>query len=325
MSEAAPSSNGGRFRVLSLDGGGARGYLAAGFLARVEQYLDGATKQALPLGRRFDLICGTSTGGIIALGLAAGISAREIWSLYENLIPKVFDRSQRRSWPAWLFRPRYRGDVLRQQLDAFFGDKTLQRDHLVSDVCVTGVALTTGNPRLYKSDYLARNAAHLSERLADIALGASAAPIFFEAQSIAHSEWMIDGGVCCNNPAIVAFVDALQFERKSLRGTSPPKNFNSIVLLSVGTGEQASLPFDAEDVANAGLAKWARNFPEIALASQSELVHSQAAFLLGNNYFRFNPALKTRMRLDDASKVRQLKNLMDIDRSCEDFLRAHLV
>src|SRR6266571_1885933 len=61
-----------RFRVLSLDGGGARGYLSIKILANIEAYIDDRTQKKIPVGQRFDLIAGTSTGGIIALGLASG-------------------------------------------------------------------------------------------------------------------------------------------------------------------------------------------------------------------------------------------------------------
>jgi predicted acylesterase/phospholipase RssA len=313
------------FRILSLDGGGVRGYLTAGVLAQVEAHLNRATGEDKPLGRRFDLICGTSTGAIIALGLVAGKSANEIKVLYEELLSTVFARRARRSLFAWLFRPRYCSTALKAELERFFGTISLESNELVCDVCVTAVALTTGRPKFYKTDYMARNAARLSEKLSDVALGASAAPTFFAVPSLRHGELVADGGLCCNNPAMVAIVEARQFERVSRRGTPPPTDLGQVCMLSVGTGEQSELPFAPERAAHAGLAFWARNFPELAIASQVHAAHFQASFLLRDNYHRFNPSLKARMRLDDVSKINVLKNHMDMDSACERFVSRHLV
>lgn len=93
------------FSVLTLDGGGARGYLTLKILERVETYLNTLTGAPLPLGARFDLICGTSTGGISALALALGRPVSEISALYETHLPHIFGSAMRRF--AWLdnFRP----------------------------------------------------------------------------------------------------------------------------------------------------------------------------------------------------------------------------
>ena len=74
------------FRILSLDGGGIRGVFPAAFLARLEDHLEH------PIGRYFDLIAGTSTGGIIAIGLGLGLSAADILKLYAEQGPAIFDQ-----------------------------------------------------------------------------------------------------------------------------------------------------------------------------------------------------------------------------------------
>ena len=80
-------------KVLTLDGGGIKGYLTAKILKNIEQSLNEYRSEDINLGQRFDLIVGTSTGGIIATALAIGKSAKEIFELYETLIPKVFNKS----------------------------------------------------------------------------------------------------------------------------------------------------------------------------------------------------------------------------------------
>ena len=78
------------FRILSLDGGGIRGVFPAALLARLEEHLDH------PMGRYFDLIAGTSTGGIIAIGLGLGLRARDILKLYVEQGPAIFDQQHGR-------------------------------------------------------------------------------------------------------------------------------------------------------------------------------------------------------------------------------------
>jgi uncharacterized protein len=89
------------FRILSLDGGGIRGVFPAAFLAKLEEHLDA------PIGSYFDLIAGTSTGGIIAMGLGLGLSAKDIMKLYEEQGPAIFD--QHHSGFANFIRRRLRG------------------------------------------------------------------------------------------------------------------------------------------------------------------------------------------------------------------------
>src|SRR5271156_185257 len=84
MLEAANEQ--GFYRILSLDGGGIRGVFPAAFLARLEEHLEN------PIGRYFDLIAGTSTGGIIAIGLGLGLPACDILKLYMEEGPAIFDQ-----------------------------------------------------------------------------------------------------------------------------------------------------------------------------------------------------------------------------------------
>src|SRR5690349_20694333 len=140
------------FRVLSLDGGGVRGLLSARILANIEAYLSPRKGPPVPLGSHFDLIAGTSTGGIIALGLAIGKTAQSIVSFYENYLPVIFGPSARRHMVHSLIRPMYKTDHLKAAVKEFFGDQTLE--DVTTDVCITSVALQTGKPRFYKSGYL---------------------------------------------------------------------------------------------------------------------------------------------------------------------------
>lgn len=311
-----------KFRVLSLDGGGARGYLTIKILVNIEQYLDTITGIKTPLGQRFDFIAGTSTGGIIALALASGRSAAEVLAFYEQLIPKVFSPSEQRAWAVRLNSPKYDSGIIHSILEKVFGNSTLQ--DVKTHVCVTSVALTSGQPRFYKSYYQEVNAQRLDERLCDIALATAAAPTYFKSHNhLKHSEHLIDGGLCANNPSVVALIDALGFEKVSNRGTPAPADMSDLVLLSVGTGEQSTMPYDTASLASGGLVQWAQYISDVMFESQSWLVHYQALVLLGESYLRINPALNFSMALDDISKLNYLKNLADIGGRETSFIKKH--
>src|SRR5271157_2636939 len=116
------------YRILSLDGGGIRGVFPAAFLACLEEHLDH------PIGSYFDLIAGTSTGGIIAIGLGLGLPARDILKLYEDHGPAIFDqqhgplatwvRQRYRGILHW-FGPKYESTALQKALSAILGNRRL--------------------------------------------------------------------------------------------------------------------------------------------------------------------------------------------------------
>lgn len=316
-----------QFRILSLDGGGVRGALSAQLLANIESYLDAKNREAIPLGKRFDLIVGTSTGALIALGLAYGKTATEVLSFYDKNMAQVFDKPK---WiPRWLTRPKYNVEVLRDALDKFFGTSTLK--DLEVDACITAVSLQNAKPRFYKTDYMKRNAGRLEEKLVDIALGSSAAPTYFPAHNSRFSSDLVDGGLCANNPSVVGIVEARQFERISKRSATSqwPADFQDIVMISIGTGEPCAMPYNHQKLRHAGLARWVTSrgiagptvpLFDVTIESQSVLAHFQSAFLLTERYLRVNPKLTFPMRLDDVSKLAELKNLGDLDKTTESFL-----
>jgi hypothetical protein len=316
------------FRILSIDGGGVRGFLAAGILANIEDYLNRAMNENLPLGARFDFIAGTSVGGLLALGLAAGNKASDLRELLRELIPAVFGAQNRRWKLAWLKSPRYHAQPLAQELMKLFGERTMA--DLTTDACITSVSLIDAKPKLHKTDYFTRNASRLDERLADVAMATSAAPTYFPAHSSKHNANLVDGGLVANNPAMVALVDALQFERSSKRGIGKPSleigGPGGPVLLSVGTGQLGPLPYDCGKLSDGGLVDWALPIYEVILLSQSQLVHHQVKFLVAQGrYLRVDPILNVAVELDDAEHFADLRNKVDVDADCERFLKDNFL
>ena len=311
------------FRVLCLDGGGVRGYLSAKILANIESYLDAATGTKKPIGMRFDLLAGTSVGGITALGLGLGLPASTIATFFEQHSARIFPSHEKKNRVARKFWPAYSAARLKNALMSIFPENATLAS-LNVDVCVPAVTLANAKPRLYKTDYLNRNAGRLNESLIDIALATSAAPTYFEAHSSKHSTSMVDGGVCANNPSLIAMVDAMQFERASKRGAPKPTSLNDLAMLSIGTGDQCAMPYDHLALAKGGELAWAKSFFEVSIESQSQLAHFQAKFLL-QKYLRVNPQLKFPMALDEHEKLGELRNLADLNADIEDFVKKRLL
>jgi hypothetical protein len=318
-----------KFTILSLDGGGVRGYLAAKILENIENYLNSRDADRAPIGKRFDLIAGTSTGGIIALGLALGRTASEIASFYKENIPAIFGATQKRNCILQLLKPKYQSAALEKSLTEFFGNSTLK--NVQTDVCVVSLSLQNAKARIYKSDYLARNIGRLDEKLVDIALATSAAPTYFAAHSTQYSTNLVDGGVCANNPSMIALVDAFQFERPSKRGIKLsheiPNGLKKVVMLSIGTGEQCEMRYKLglKRLSKGGLLNWGSNFYKVSIESQSQLVHAQTKFFLREpySYMRINPQLKFSMDIDDIENVSELLNLADLTRETEIVLKQN--
>lgn len=200
-------------RILSVDGGGYLGLATASFLADIERHFGARCSE------RFELFCGTSTGAIVALALAQGMSASDVTALYEKLGPEVFPP------PNWLAQrfPRLRGVFavrhdnapLKRALADAFGDTTLTdlRDR-GKHVLITAFCVTTGKPRIFKTDHAPELTAHGGYRLRDIALASSAAPTYLPMVPLSNPsngvrEVFCDGGVVANSPALLGFAEAM--------------------------------------------------------------------------------------------------------------------
>lgn len=193
-------------RILAIDGGGIKGVFPASFLATVEEIIGDR------VARYFDLIAGTSTGGIIALGLGLGLTAREVLDLYEDIGPRVFSTS-RGVWahvPRWArqwFRARYDTCVLRAALSARMEGQRLGDSSV--RLVIPSFNLETGQPHIYKTAHAPKLMVDYRCDAIDVALATSAAPTFFPAHLTIDHIPLIDGGVMANNPVGIAVVEAI--------------------------------------------------------------------------------------------------------------------
>jgi uncharacterized protein len=248
---AARYATPGPRKMLALDGGGIRGVLSLGFLKAIEE------KVGRPLGEYFDYIAGTSTGAIIAAGLARGMSVDELIGFYRDNGTEMFQRTR------FLQRLNslYRNGPLEQKLKEVFGAQTdLKPDHLKTLLLVVTRNLTTDSPWPISSNpearynALARTDCNLCIPLWKLVRASTAAPIYFPPEVIEldprdarKSFVFVDGGVTpYNNPAFLLYRFA----------TDPAYRLNwrmgerHLLLVSVGTGAAPSEGATADDPSN---------------------------------------------------------------------------
>lgn len=318
--------------MLSVDGGGIRGIIPAVLLAEIERRTNRHTADL------FDLIAGTSTGGILTLGLVKpgaqpGIpaySAAELVQFYIEQGPNVFSRSILQSVESvgGLLMARYSAAPIEAVLHGFFGETRLKE--AVTPVLITSYELVLRSPFFFRSER-ARTRPDYDYPMRVVARATSAAPTYFPPERVfadgTGKFWaLIDGGVFANNPAACAYVEA-----KVVHPEAP-----SIRMVSLGTGAVDN-PISFHDAEHWGIAQWARPLFSVVLDSAAATVDYELQKLLPTDadhkgrYFRLQAKLDAaNQTLDDASpeNVQQLKlaaGKMIADRSGEiDEICAHL-
>ena len=193
------------FRVLSLDGGGALGLYPATILKLIEEEILDNT----PIIKYFNLIAGTSTGGLIALSLASGHSLNEIIEFYKEKSKVIFPRTiitPLRFLNGTLIRSIYSNKPLKRVLEEHFGEDKIK--NLLIPVCITAVDTINCSPIVYKTQNAPNLSRDLNELLVDIALSTSSAPIYFPTYKFGQYHSVVDGGIWQNNPSLVGLIEA---------------------------------------------------------------------------------------------------------------------
>jgi hypothetical protein len=275
------------FRVLSLDGGGMRGTYTATYLDQVAAaFARRRGVEALDIGGAFDLIVGTSTGGIIACALGAGVPLGDIVTLYREHGPKIF----RRRLPAGLLgvapdhlnRPANLAageTALRTALDKTLGPTTVREIYEARGIAlaVTAVEMSQHHAWVFKTPHFAAtNHRDDNYTLVDLCLATSAAPIYRSMAAIDHADApgkgynvFVDGGLWANNPVLVGLIEALDMAADGQAieifclGTCPMPSGEQIARAGVHRGltqwkfggDAASLAIDAQQFAYDHMAK----------------------------------------------------------------------
>lgn len=290
------------YYILSMDGGGIRGVLTARLLQRiVEERSDFLSK--------VNLFAGTSTGALLAVGLAKGILPSKLVEIYQQNGSKIFDNNVVHEVGSLggLISAKYGTQQRYDGIHEAVGDATLD-ELLPKHVLVASFELDSLNaaapdrtpPRRWKAKFFHNYKGSQSDghqKAMDVVMRSSAAPTYFPIY-----EGFIDGGVVANNPSMCALAQAIE-------PNTGGQDIKNVVLLSIGTGTKPQ--FMPERDSNWGIAEWNFKLLDLLFDSGSGLADYQCRQLLGSRYTRLNVNLQENIGLDAASKVGELVRLAD--------------
>lgn len=220
--------SGKRFKILCIDGGGIKGLYSAEVLNTLE-YTYG------PLSDYFDMLCGTSTGGIIALGISAKIPMQDIVKFYESKGAAIFSQ-WKKFWPLKdlllmikqsLICSKYSNRSLKKALVEVFGERKIAESNNL--LCIPSYNITCAQTRVFKKDYNQFNQDD-QKTYVDVALATSAAPTYFPLHTINNVDY-IDGGLWANDPTLVAISEYLY---------SFSDEYEGVDILSISSCEKSS-------------------------------------------------------------------------------------
>jgi patatin-like phospholipase/acyl hydrolase len=295
-------------RVLSIDGGGIRGIIPAMVVAHIER------KMGKPAHELFDLMVGTSTGGILALGLSrpgasrpAQFSARWVVKLYEEQGANIFEYSLWRKLRTvgGILDEAYSHEVLEGILGKYFAGATL--GDCKTPTMVTSYDIQNRRTVFLKSWY----ADHQLVRCCDAARATSAAPTYFEPKPLDTGDVasvLIDGGIFMNSPSVSAYAEA-----RKLFPDEP------ISVLSLGTGE-LTRPIAFGEARTWGSALWVMSLLDCMFDGVSKAADHQMQLFLSERYQRLQTSLERASDdMDDASE----ENIRNLKRTARELINAN--
>jgi patatin-like phospholipase/acyl hydrolase len=262
-------------RILSIDGGGIRGIIPASVLAEIELIT------GKPAAKIFDLIAGTSTGGMLSLGLnipdetgSPRNSAASMRELYETKGREIFQKTlwRKLSSMSGYIDTEYGHKFLEGILDQYMGDYTFSES--ITKSLVTSYDLGNREPFIFRS----WEDKFQQVLMKDAGRATSAAPTYFEPavlniEGVEHT--LIDGGVFLNNPALSAYLEAVSI--------FPDED--EFLLISLGTGENTR-PISFEEAKNWGKIEWAVPIFDVIFDGLNDAIDYHLTQMLGSNYYR---------------------------------------
>jgi predicted patatin/cPLA2 family phospholipase len=309
----------GKFRVLSLDGGGMRGLYTASLLHSLARLFDERFCTMDPdIGKSFDLICGTSTGSILACGLAAGVPIRSICNLYIEKGPLIFRTpkpgNSKFLLSIWLsrhlFKPAALPHILQESLDDVFKDLTLGELFHKRNIalCIPTIDAADFPDKHRDKNY----------KLSSICMASSAAPVFFPLSRMSNPDnehqilHFVDGGLWANNPVMIALTEALQLAPRT----------HEIEILSVGTCDRPSGEPYTEQKPLWGLWQWQGGVKtlEMSLKAQSYGYNSMVKFL-ARSLSESGRRIEV-VRLEEGAKSEKQYNSIGLDRADDEAIKT---
>lgn len=291
------------FRILSIDGGGIKGLLPATILAELEKTLPE------PLVKYFDLICGASTGAIIALAISVQKKAEVIKNIYENNADKIFKKNFARRAYKIIFGDGgiYNSSILEQLLKDELVDEQ-KNPYLMKDaktmLCIPAINLSTGNVVVFKSPHTVEQPrkevliGDENKEMYKVAMASCAAPLYFKTAELKDS-FYVDGGLWANNPSLIGIVEAIRCG----------VNLKEIQVLSLGTGsyvfQKTQGVAKKMNIFNWG--KWGLELVDVSFEVQAQSVHNEVKCLLPDKYLRIQHTFHSKFAMDDTRRLGDLK------------------
>lgn len=264
------------FKILSLSGGGYRGLYTAEVLKELENHLKIQNPNDC-LANYFNLITGTSIGGIIALALAYEIPAEKIANIFDDKGEEIFKKQS----CIGMFKAKYNSGILKDILVDLFDDALI--GDLKHPVVIPAVDYATGNPVAFKTAHHETFKRDWKQKIVDVALATSAAPTYFKRHRIGENEY-IDGGLFANSPSLVGLHEAEIFFEHPI---------NQVKILSIGT-LSAKKTINPKTNKKGGLIDWgegllkvhksAQNIIDVTLSSQQLFMNQLVKHRIKDNF-----------------------------------------
>lgn len=302
MQDTGTTNSPAKRRILCIDGGGLLGTFPASFLAGLEEDLQE------PIGRYFDLIAGTSTGGIIAIGLGLGLPASDILELYEKDGPWIFGQDShplinriKRGWAGirHIGYAKHNSDRLHEALTKVLHEQQLGESS--TRLVVPAWSPSSRSVYIYKTAHHSRLRVDYKTKAVDAAMATASAPTFFRQHLTKNDIGLIDGGVWANNPIAIAVVEAI-----TLLGWPP----QCLHVLSLGCLDEVyTLPMAG------GWGTFNKKLIKLLMDGQAHGAMGVAKLLTGDEHereaiYRINHTVKySDYGMDDARCIRELKGL----------------
>jgi len=288
-----------RFQILSLDGGGIKGLFSVAILAHLEDDL------GVTITDHFDLIAGTSTGGIIAIGLGLGLSPKQIVEFYLEQGNVIFPNTVFGK-PKHIFCRKYSSASLEKALKDCIGENTLfgkSKKRLV----IPSYNIDDDDVNLFRTPHCKHLRRDWKIPAWKIARATSAAPTYFPVFKGINHKRLVDGGVWANNPTLVAINEARSFLKHPLE---------TIKVFSLGT--TAEVKNRPKKLDFGGLWKWRKAAVDVIMTAQSVGMHKQVTLLLNEeNYFRVDATVPEGLfALDKLSPERLQAKADNVSRHC---------
>lgn len=322
------------FKILSLDGGGIRGVVSLQMLKEVERQI--RETHHLELYQYFDMITGTSTGSIIAAGLAKGLNTTRLLELYQKKAKQIFPQPTNFEKP-WrfvrnIFSPKYSHDGLEKALehDLVLGNTK------IGEITNTILLILAYDMRYRNTTFFTNLHPDLGVRwydelpLKDICISSSSAPTFFPPRELKASNeekfgnWSfphIDGGVSANNPSLAAISQVLKVSRYPKLSLEDQKKFNlenlkleDISVLSIGTGRSAN-PFEYEKIKKWHTLSWVERLVDVFMEPTGEINATICQNILGGyesgHYLRLDFDLNERYQVSADENYKMTRTIIE--------------